>query len=76
METMKATIAITLILVGISVLLLGIKLLLVKGGRFPNTHVCGNPALRKYGITSAQNQDKEAQNKPSTAIEENSERRK
>lgn len=40
-------------LVGISVLLLGIRVFFVKGGKFPNTHIHGNPALRKKGITCA-----------------------
>ena len=41
---------ITLLIVAISVLLLGVKVFFVKGGRFPNSHVSGNKAMRKRGL--------------------------
>ncbi len=43
----------TLILVVIAVLLLGIRVFFVKGGKFPNTHVEGNKALHRKGIHCA-----------------------
>lgn len=46
-------ILISIVLVGISVLLLGVRVFFVKGGKFPNTHIHGNPALKKKGITCA-----------------------
>ena len=52
---------ITLLIVAISVLLLGVKVFFVKGGRFPNSHVSGNKAMRKRGIGCVQSQDREAQ---------------
>jgi len=47
------TILISIVLVGICVLLLGVKVFFVKGGKFPNTHIHGNPALKEKGITCA-----------------------
>ena len=40
--------------------LLGITVIVKKNGRFPNTHVGGNPALQRKGIKCAQDQDFEA----------------
>ncbi len=60
---MFETILITLLIVAISFLLLSVKMLLVKGGKFPNGHVSNNPKLKKYGVGCAQSQDREARNK-------------
>lgn len=60
---MLYTILITLLIVAISLILLGVKILFVKGGKFPNTHISGNKALRDKGITCVQSQDREAQKK-------------
>ncbi|MGL4331549.1 MAG: hypothetical protein ACRCZQ_10260 [Bacteroidales bacterium] len=54
---------IVIIIVGISVLLLGIKVFFTKNGKFPNTHIEGNKALSKKGITCAKTDDKQAQQK-------------
>lgn len=43
----------TLILLLIAVLLLGVKVLFVKGGKFPSGHIASNPAMRKRGIGCA-----------------------
>ena len=40
--------------------LLSIKVLLKKGGRFPNTHIEGNRALGKKGIFCAKTMDRMA----------------
>lgn len=40
--------------------LLGIRILFVKGGKFPDLHIDGNKALRKKGIHCARAQDLEA----------------
>lgn len=40
-----------IVLVGISVLLLGVRIFFVKGGKFPNTHIHGNKAMHKRGIS-------------------------
>ena len=39
---MLDTILITLLIVAICIVLLGVKVFFVKGGRFPNGHVSGN----------------------------------
>lgn len=57
---MLDTILITLLIVAICIALLGVRIFFFKGGRFPNTHVSGNKALRKKGIGCVQSQDKEA----------------
>ena len=44
---------ITFTIILISVVLLSIKVILKKNGRFPNTHIEGNKALAKKGIFCA-----------------------
>ncbi len=56
-----ATLILTLIIVGLAVLLLGVRIFFVKGGRFPNIHIGGNKAMRERGISCATSQDREAQ---------------
>lgn len=60
---MLKVLVIVIIIVGISVLLLGIKVFFTKNGKFPNTHIGGNKALSKRGITCAKTDDKLAQQK-------------
>lgn len=50
---MLTTLLFTVIILVISVVLLSIKVLLKKNGRFPNTHIEGNRALAKHGIFCA-----------------------
>jgi len=52
-----ATLLLTLAIVGLAVLLLGVKIFFVKGGRFPNTHIHDNPEMRKRGITCAKDKE-------------------
>ena len=66
---MLNTILFTLLIVTICILLLGIKVFFVKGGKFPNGHVSGNKALRDRGISCAQSQDREAQKKSRFSID-------
>jgi preprotein translocase subunit SecG len=54
---MLTTLLFTVIILVISVVLLSIKVLLKKGGRFPNTHIEGNRAL---GIFCAKTMDRMA----------------
>jgi hypothetical protein len=56
---MLVTIILTLAIVGLSFLLLGVKMLLVRGGKFPDSHVDKNEFLHKKGITCAKFQDKQ-----------------
>lgn len=67
---MLDTVLITLLIVAICVLLLGLKIFFVKGGKFPNGHVSGNKAMRDRGIGCVQSQDREAQSKSRFSIDE------
>jgi hypothetical protein len=55
-------IVLTIFLLAIAFLLLGVKVLFVKGGQFPSGHVHDNKALRSRGIRCAQSEDKETKN--------------
>ena len=54
---MMTTLVLTLVIVGLAVLLLGVRIFFVKGGRFPNTHIHDNPEMRKRGITCAKDKE-------------------
>lgn len=47
------TIVLSIALVLVAVLLLGVKVLFVKGGKFPSGHVGHSAALRRRGIGCA-----------------------
>lgn len=51
-------IILTIVLVLIAVVLLGVKVLFVKGGKFPSGHVKDVPALRNKHIGCALDQEK------------------
>ena len=55
---MLTTLLFTVIILFVSVLLLCVKILFVKGGQFPNTHIEGNRALGKKGIYCAKKMDR------------------
>ena len=42
---------------------LAIRILVKKGGRFPNTHVSGNSYLKRQGVYCSQTQDRLEQQK-------------
>ncbi len=67
---MLYTLLITLLIVAICLALLVIRMLLVKGGKFPNGHVSGNKSLRGKGITCIQSQDREARQKSRLCVDE------
>ena len=69
---MLKTILITMLIVAICIALLSIKILFVKNGRFPNTHVSGSKAMRQRGIGCVQSQDRDAQKRNPHAIAERS----
>lgn len=52
---------VALVLLLIAVVLLGIRVFFVKDGKFPNTHIGSNKAMREKGIACATSQDREAQ---------------
>ncbi|MDE6289052.1 MAG: hypothetical protein K2M00_09765 [Muribaculaceae bacterium] len=43
----------SIMIVAAAFVLLGVKIIFVKGGRFPSSHVHSSPALRKRGISCA-----------------------
>ena len=47
------TVFLTIILIGLAVVLLGVRVLFVKNAKFPSGHVHDIPALRKKGIGCA-----------------------
>ena len=49
MQTLT-TIAFAVALMALAVVLLGVKVLFVKGGKFPSGHVHDNPELRRRGM--------------------------
>ena len=58
---MLETLLISGLIIGICFILLAVKIIFVKGGKFPQTHISGNAALRKKGIGCAKSMDREAQ---------------
>ncbi len=60
MEVIKI-ILLSVALVAIAMFGLAIRILLLKGGKFPNTHVSGNKYLKSQGVYCSQTQDKVAQ---------------
>ncbi|MCG6185948.1 MULTISPECIES: hypothetical protein [Maribellus] len=60
MEVIKI-ILLSVALVAIAMFGLAIRILLLKGGKFPNTHVSGNKFLKSQGVYCSQTQDKMAQ---------------
>lgn len=49
---------VAMVLIAIAFLGLGIRILLLKNGKFPHTHIGGNKNLMKHGIYCAQTWDK------------------
>jgi len=60
---MIETLLFSVLIVAICLVLLGVKILFIKGGKFPNTHISGSKAMREKGITCVQSQDREARKK-------------
>ncbi|MBQ8565341.1 MAG: hypothetical protein IJ442_05875 [Bacteroidaceae bacterium] len=54
---MLTTILISVVIVAVAVLLLGVKVFFVKGGKFPGLHISGNKEMQKKGITCAVSTD-------------------
>jgi hypothetical protein len=47
-----------IVLVAFAIAAFAIRILIKKGGRFPNTHVSGNKYLKSQGVTCIQTYDK------------------
>lgn len=56
METLLVAL-ISVVVVGVAVVLLGVKALFVRGCRFPSPHVSDSPELRRRGIGCASGLD-------------------
>ncbi len=56
---MAETFLLGMLIIAISVALLCIKLILIKGGKFSSQHVHDNPGLRKQKIHCVMEQDRE-----------------
>lgn len=63
------TILAALILIGIAVIGLAIRIIIIKGGRFPETHVGHNKEMRKRGIFCAKAFDKMEQKKAKSPVD-------
>lgn len=51
------TLLFTVALLALALVLLGVKIFFVKGGKFPNTHIHSNPEMKKRGITCAKDKN-------------------
>ena len=51
------TILLTMAIVALAFILLGIKVIFVKGGKLPNTHIGANKEMKKRGISCALSTD-------------------
>ena len=58
------------IIVGVAVLLMSVRILLKKNGRFVKTHVSQSKAMRERGITCVQSQDFAMRHKSPYAVKE------
>ena len=57
------TVIISIIILLAAVLMLGLRVFFVKGGKFPNIHIGGIKALKDKGVNCATTQDREARKK-------------
>ncbi len=69
---MLKTMLIVILLLGAGLVLMSVKILLKKNGRFPNTHVGHNPAMRKNKVGCIQSQDFQARRENRMAVSEKS----
>ncbi len=58
------------IIIGIAVLLMSVRILLKKNGRFVKTHVSQSKAMRDKGVTCVQSQEFAMRHKSPYAIKE------
>ena len=63
MDELVKIILLSVALVAIAMLGLAVRILITKGGKFPNTHVSGNSYLKKQGVYCSQTQDRMEQAK-------------
>lgn len=58
---MLKTLLASVLIIAIAVVLLSVKVIFCKGGKFSSQHISDNPAMRKQRIRCAVEQDREAQ---------------
>lgn len=63
------TVLIALALIATAVVAMALKIIFVKGGRFPDTHICHNKALRAKGIVCASTFDRKEQEKALAGVD-------
>lgn len=63
MITLKIVL-IAIALVSTAILALSIRIVLVKDGKFPQTHISGNSAMKKKGIFCAKTMDRMERMRP------------
>lgn len=52
-----ATILLSIGVIALCTILLGVKVLFVKNGKFPSGHIHDNPAMRKHNIECARHEE-------------------
>lgn len=52
-----ATILLSICVTALCIILLGVKVLFVKNGKFPSGHIHDNPAMRKHNIECARHEE-------------------
>lgn len=57
------TILLSVAVIALCIILLGVKVLFVKNGKFPSGHLHDNPAMRKHHIGCAYREENEKLNK-------------
>lgn len=57
------------LMVGVAFALMAIRMLIKKGGKFPNTHVSGNQYLKSQGVSCATSYDRMEQQKARQQID-------
>lgn len=66
---MIQTVIISIIVLGIAIMLMGVRIFFTKKGSFPNTHISGSQAMKDRGITCASSQQRDIQNHVSPVME-------
>ncbi|MBQ0048171.1 MAG: hypothetical protein KBT33_11840 [Prevotellaceae bacterium] len=70
LKTILLTAIFCVIILAVCMLLLCIRILLKKNGRFVKTHVSQSKAMRERGVTCVQSQDFAARHKSRLAVDE------
>ena len=70
LKTILLTAIFCVIILAVCMLLLCVRILLKKNGRFVKTHVSQSKAMRERGVTCVQSQDFAARHKSRLAVDE------